>query len=574
MRNPILLAASAALILTSGPLVASLYVPEHRYTLLVRTGDDSGTNGPFTRIQGAFVIGDRIGIFASTEPDAGPSSPAGLWLREQDGSLTKVFAPGDSLPGDPSRTVTRIGAVVAKESQELGLWLRFTPALDPGDPEGSDEALVRVLSTGEATPIMWEGAIDPESGLRIGSAAFIAGRASGLMVVGTLGVDSPALATWRIADPSETGNPVRLVSTTGMPVPEFGPGAAFTSRAFTPFPIQTSPCEALFAREVSGVGVAVFRQSGSEREVLVARGDDAPAPMSGPLVSVSLRDVSNEGSGLLYSTTAADGAFLWRLRPDSTPERLLGAGDVIRAPDGQSVSGIVESLNELHQRVSDNGEAIALVGIQGASLNHLVAESDDDSFRLVYDPEEPLARAPGMHVAPRIPGWPVYYERNNAGAVLVWNEESRLLAFHPGRAGRFITEREMPLVASGVDLGALDSYSAWFDTGDGPFRALLVARFTNGASAVVEVTLAPECLADANIDNAVDFADLNAVLSAFGQTGDAGFVSADVNTDGVVNFADLNAVLSAYGASCSTVRSTPRPVSSFADDEPDAPSSE
>lgn len=486
------------------------------------------------------------------------------------GSLTKFLAPGDPLPGDPSRTVTSIGVVAAKESQELGLRLRFTPALDPGDPEGSDDALVRVLATGEATPIMWEGATDPESGLRIGSAGFVAGRTSGLMVVGTLGVESPALAIWRIADPSETGNPVRLVSMTGMPVPEFGPGVLFTSRAFTPFPLQSSPCEAIFAREVSGVGVAVFRQSGSEREVLVAEGDNAPAPMSGPLVGVSLRDVSNDGSALFFSTTAADGGFVWRLRHDATSDVVLRTGDVVYAPDGESVYGAVDALNDIGQRMSDNGKAIAGTSIQGASLNHLVSESVDGSFRLVYDPEEPLARAPGMHVAPRLPRPPAYYERNNAGATLVWNEEARFLAFHPGRAGRFITEREMPFIASGVHLGVLDSCTASFHTGDGPFRALLVARFTNGESALVEVTLAPECLADANNDNAVDFADLNVVLSAFGQTGDAGFVSADVNTDGVVNFADLNTVLSVYGGSCARERSTPPPVSSFVADPSDA----
>jgi len=48
----------------------------------------------------------------------------------------------------------------------------------------------------------------------------------------------------------------------------------------------------------------------------------------------------------------------------------------------------------------------------------------------------------------------------------------------------------------------------------------------------------------------VNFADLNAVLSAFGQSGAPGFSGADLNDDGVVNFADLNAVLSAFGAQC------------------------
>ncbi len=57
-----------------------------------------------------------------------------------------------------------------------------------------------------------------------------------------------------------------------------------------------------------------------------------------------------------------------------------------------------------------------------------------------------------------------------------------------------------------------------------------------------------DCPGDANGDNVVNFADLNAVLSTFGQVG-AGLVG-DVNGDGVVNFTDLNEVLSNFGAVC------------------------
>jgi hypothetical protein len=56
------------------------------------------------------------------------------------------------------------------------------------------------------------------------------------------------------------------------------------------------------------------------------------------------------------------------------------------------------------------------------------------------------------------------------------------------------------------------------------------------------------CPGDTNGDNIVNFADLNAVLSAFGQTGLG--LPADLNGDGVVNFSDLNAVLSAFGTGC------------------------
>ncbi|MGP1310190.1 MAG: dockerin type I domain-containing protein, partial [Phycisphaerales bacterium] len=56
------------------------------------------------------------------------------------------------------------------------------------------------------------------------------------------------------------------------------------------------------------------------------------------------------------------------------------------------------------------------------------------------------------------------------------------------------------------------------------------------------------CPGDSNGDGIVNFADLNAVLAAFGQSG-AG-IAGDVNGDGAVNFVDLNEVLAAYGADC------------------------
>jgi Ca2+-binding EF-hand superfamily protein len=51
-----------------------------------------------------------------------------------------------------------------------------------------------------------------------------------------------------------------------------------------------------------------------------------------------------------------------------------------------------------------------------------------------------------------------------------------------------------------------------------------------------------------NGDGVVNFNDLNAVLSAFGQNG-AG-LPGDLNGDGVVNFSDLNEILSAFGSAC------------------------
>ncbi len=57
-----------------------------------------------------------------------------------------------------------------------------------------------------------------------------------------------------------------------------------------------------------------------------------------------------------------------------------------------------------------------------------------------------------------------------------------------------------------------------------------------------------DCAGDTNGDNIVNFTDLNAVLAAFGQSGEGN--PADVNGDGVVNFTDLNEVLANFGLDC------------------------
>lgn len=60
------------------------------------------------------------------------------------------------------------------------------------------------------------------------------------------------------------------------------------------------------------------------------------------------------------------------------------------------------------------------------------------------------------------------------------------------------------------------------------------------------------CPGDTNGDGVTNFAELNAVLSAFGQvnTPPAPLSPGDINGDGVVNFADLNLVLSRFGQAC------------------------
>lgn len=63
--------------------------------------------------------------------------------------------------------------------------------------------------------------------------------------------------------------------------------------------------------------------------------------------------------------------------------------------------------------------------------------------------------------------------------------------------------------------------------------------------AVADVRAAKRWPGDVDLNGAVDFADLNAVLSQFNVAGEG--LSADFDCNGVVDFADLNAVLSNWG---------------------------
>lgn len=74
-----------------------------------------------------------------------------------------------------------------------------------------------------------------------------------------------------------------------------------------------------------------------------------------------------------------------------------------------------------------------------------------------------------------------------------------------------------------------------------PLSALYVDNFSVTTGDV-------DCPGDTNGDLVVDFADFNAVLSTFGQSGPG--LPGDVNGDDTVNFEDLNIVLGNFGTNC------------------------
>lgn len=96
--------------------------------------------------------------------------------------------------------------------------------------------------------------------------------------------------------------------------------------------------------------------------------------------------------------------------------------------------------------------------------------------------------------------------------------------------------------------GLSGAEGAFRDPATGDF---LFSTFGGGNRVLVVRGFSADCPGDSNADNAVNFTDLNAVLSAFGQAGDG--LPGDLNADCQVGFADLNLILSRFGSECGKV---------------------
>lgn len=125
----------------------------------------------------------------------------------------------------------------------------------------------------------------------------------------------------------------------------------------------------------------------------------------------------------------------------------------------------------------------------------------------------------------------------------------------PDRGGLLAGGEPMPLeevsfTAAGGGVGGADflaSVRLVVPPCDAPGQAVtlavnLVRGFSRGAIG------GEPCPGDTNGDAVINFSDLNAVLSTFGQVGFG--IPGDVNYDGIVNFPDLNIVLSNFGTVC------------------------
>lgn len=132
------------------------------------------------------------------------------------------------------------------------------------------------------------------------------------------------------------------------------------------------------------------------------------------------------------------------------------------------------------------------------------------------------------------------FNGTSSASPIVAGASALLQSLHKQRnAGATLTSREMRELLS--QSGAPQQSGANPDTQRiGPLPDL--------AAAASLLDPAPPCPGDTNEDRLVNFADLTAVLDAFGEEGDS--LVADTNGDGLVDFVDLNIVLSHFGVDC------------------------
>jgi hypothetical protein len=345
----------------------------------------------------------------------------------------------------------------------------------------------------------------------------------------------------------------RIIAAEGNPAPDFGPGAVFTEMGFNAvalaFPYGPGIGSAVTQWEVSTVGdVVIEDHEDNSRSILFTSQDPAPAPFAGQLGRIELFDRALDGTLLLYSAVGEDERVL-RYTPGEGLRGVLATGDAVFAADGVTTAGIVSGISSFYGALSPNGRATIAVEFNDDGIKRVVVQDDDERFRLAAVMNAPIARStglPGVGHLGIFSAWGV----NDNGVALLSNGPLSLGVYDPMQGAALAVEAGMSIAVAPDDMRTVTQ--AWTlslrhqPTLAGEFVCLV--NFDDGSSGLVKVSLVADCPGDTNGDNIVNFADLNAVLSAFGQSGVG--LPADLNGDGMVNFADLNAVLSAFGSAC------------------------
>ncbi|MEA5486613.1 hypothetical protein VB775_07270 [Pseudanabaena sp. CCNP1317] len=257
---------------------------------------------------------------------------------------------------------------------------------------------------------------------------------------------------------------------------------------------------------------------------------------------------------LAVDTLTADGPLTgMSVPPEQTyASEFASVGSFPALGDEWSVTLSGHALEYLWDSVSTGGYEYPLARIVSDELNYIELIARPSSQDVLVRPVV-NGQAPGFGAI--LPGT---WLRGTQLRVCISRKTDGQLEFTSSIGHRLMTQGvilgEAPLPPVRIDFwGGTQSQPGAFAWHGGRVDA---RAFTQQERSAVLATLlwldipSVDCPGDTNGDGVVNFADLNNVLSTFGQSGAPGFTGADLNDDGVVNFADLNIVLSNFGVDC------------------------
>lgn len=276
------------------------------------------------------------------------------------------------------------------------------------------------------------------------------------------------------------------------------------------------------APTASGLGlVGIHHPGGSYKRVAV--GARAPSPVCW---NMSNYLGVNWSSGTIEQGSSGSGAF----RTDT--------GALVAHATGACVPFACENEFSVY-----GSFARSYAGIQ----THLGAGSDD-----VLEPNDSCAEARGLSLG-------------GHGALVVKSVDEDWYGIVIPGGRRLVATATFTHAFGDIDLELVESCGGAVVASSNTSGGLETVSLVNGGAAPLSVRLrvflasdtrnsyalsiseTGACPGDANGDSLVDFADLNIVLSEYGQ---AGALPGDVNGDGVVDFLDLNLVLAFFGTAC------------------------